>query len=191
MDFTTVFIIAVGLSMDAFAVAVAVSMRLGRVTGRQVFRFSFHFGLFQAMMPVIGWFAGRGLGGWFVAWDHWIAFALLAGIGCRAIREGLSKEEECGPSDGPVKDATRGMSLVMFSVATSIDALAVGLSLAVLRVDIWYPVTIIGVTTGALTILGMRLGSRIGARFGHWTETGGGLILIGIGLKILVEGLLG
>jgi putative Mn2+ efflux pump MntP len=175
--------IAVGLALDAFAVAVAGSVSLGRVTGRQVFRFAFHFGLFQAGMPLIGWLAGRGVQQYMAAWDHWVAFGLLAFIGGKAIVTALRS----GESTKPRGDPTRGWTLLMLSVATSIDALAVGLSLGMLEVAIWYPALIIGVVTAGLTALGMLIGSRLGARFGRWTEIAGGLVLIGIGVKILVE----
>jgi manganese efflux pump family protein len=184
MNVLTTITIAVGLAMDAFAVAVAASIALGGVTPRQVFRFAFHFGLFQAMMPLIGWAAGRSVAGYIQTWDHWVAFALLTCIGGKAIYEALRS----GPDDkSPASDPTRGLSLILFSVATSIDALAVGLSLAVLDVVVWYPCLAIGIITAALTTVGMLFGPRLGARMGNRVEVVGGLILIGIGLKILVE----
>ena len=170
--------------MDAFAVAVATSVTLGRVTGRQVFRFSFHFGLFQAMMPLAGWFAGRSVQQYIAGWDHWVAFGLLVFVGGRAIYGAFK------PADAPRPDPTRGLTLLMLSVATSIDALAVGLSLGMLQVAIWYPILIIGVVTFGLTVSGMLLGARLGPRFGRWTEFFGGLVLIAIGLKILIEHLM-
>ena len=175
--------IAVGLAMDAFAVAVAASVTLGQVSWRQVFRFAFHFGLFQAVMPLIGWVAGRSVYGTIAAWDHWAAFGLLAFIGGKAIITAL----RTSPHEAPRGDPTRGWTLVMLSVATSIDALAVGLSLGVLQLAIWYPALIIGVVTATLTAVGMHIGSRLGARFGRWTEIVGGMVLIGIGTKILIE----
>ncbi len=197
MDFLVVIGIAVGLAMDAFAVAVGASATLGRVTRGQVFRFGFHFGLFQAVMPLIGWLAGRGVHGYIAAWDHWVAFGLLAFIGGKmivaALRGSLASQGDADASERtpvPAKalpDPTRGVTLLMLSVATSIDALAVGLSLGMLQVGIWYPILIIGVVTFGLTVLGMLLGSRIGSRFGRWTEFFGGLVLIAIGAKILVE----
>ena len=179
--------IAVGLSMDAFAVAIAASIALGHVTRRQLFRFSFHFGLFQAMMPVIGWYAGRSIARWVATWDHWVAFILLVFVGGKAIYEALREEEAGG--DQP-HDPTRGWSLVMLSVATSIDALAVGFSFAMLGVNVWGPAAIIGCVTGSLTLMGMLLASRVGARFGKRVEVLGGLVLIGIGLRILLQHLL-
>ena len=175
--------IAVGLAMDATAVAIATSIMLGRVEGRQVFRFAFHFGLFQAAMPVIGWLAGRGLSEYIQSWDHWVAFALLVVIGGKAIIDVFRAETD----EAKASDPTRGLSLIVLSVATSIDALAVGLSMALLKVTIWYPAIVIGVVTAALTILGMIMGSRLGQRFGMRVRVFGGVILIAIGIKILVE----
>jgi len=178
--------------MDAFAVAVATSVSLGRVTGAQVFRFAFHFGLFQAGMPLLGWLAGRGLQRYIASWDHWVAFGLLAFIGAKAIVDALRSHRERrrtvdNDAAGTARDPTRGWTLLALSVATSIDALAVGLSLGMLEVAIWYPALIIGVVTAGLTVVGMDLGGRISSRFGRWTELFGGLVLIGIGTKILVE----
>jgi putative Mn2+ efflux pump MntP len=187
MSFFVLVGIAVGLAMDAFAVAVACSMTMGKVTGRQIYRFAFHFGLFQAMMPVWGWLAGRTIAQYIEAYDHWVALGLLGFVGGKAIWNALwGKERQLGE-----RDPTRGVSLVVFSVATSIDALAVGLSLAMLSVDIWYPALVIGVVTATLTTVGMLIGSRVGARFSKRVEAIGGLILIGIGLKILFSHLFG
>ncbi len=182
MDWLTLFGLALALAMDAFAVALGTGTVLARLTGRHIFRLAFHFGLFQALMPVIGWLAGQTIVQWVSAWDHWIAFGLLALIGGRMIREALSEEDtETG------RDPTRGLSLVLLSIATSIDALAVGFSLSVIGVSIWLPALVIGLVAGALTVAGMLIGDRIGNRWGPRVEVLGGLILIGIGLRILVE----
>ncbi len=187
MDLLVVLGIAVALAMDAFAVALGTGMTLGRVTARQAFRLSFHFGLFQFLMPVLGWLAGSTVADAIAAIDHWIAFGLLAIVGGRMVKEGLGK-----PS-GPrvVTDPTRGRSLVVLSVATSIDALAVGLSMALLGVDIWYPSAVIGVVAAAFTLAGLRLGRVLGQRFGHRMALLGGGVLITIGIRILVEHLSG
>lgn len=185
MPLLSVLLIALGLAMDAFAVSLAASVRLRRVSGRQLFRFGFHFGLFQALMPVIGWFAGRVARPLIEAWDHWVAFGLLVLIGGKALWEAL-REEELAEEVAMPRDPTRGWSLVLFSVATSIDALAVGVSLAMLGEAIWRPALVIGLITGGLTVLGMLIGSRLGRRFGRWIEVVGGLVLIGIGVKILM-----
>jgi putative Mn2+ efflux pump MntP len=185
MNLLVILGIAVGLAMDTFAVAVATSVMLGRVTGRQVFRFSFHFGLFQAMMPILGWLAGSSFVYAIGGWDHWIAFGLLAFIGGKAIYTVYAGPK--GSNQNDRGDPTRGLSLVILSTATSIDALAVGISFAVLGVRIWYPAALIGLVTAAITLTGMLIGSRVGERFGKRVEVLGGLILIGIGLRILFQ----
>ncbi|RMF42991.1 MAG: manganese efflux pump, partial [Deltaproteobacteria bacterium] len=134
MDILTLLALAVALAMDAFAVALGTSLALPRLTGRHLFRLGWHFGLFQALMPIAGWLAGLTVQRWIVAIDHWIAFGLLLFIGGRMIREAIAGEEERSETD-----PTRGWSLVLLSVATSIDALAVGLTLAMLGVSIWFP----------------------------------------------------
>lgn len=177
--------IAIGLAMDAFAIAIATSVSLGRVSRRQLFRFSFHFGLFQAVMPFLGWLAGSSIARYIYTWDHWVAFGLLAFVGGKAIYEARRKPT---PETEPArKDPTRGWNLVILSIATSIDALAVGLSFAMLNITIWYPCVIIGIVTAVVTSAGMLLGSRVGARFGRRVEILGGAILILIGLKILFD----
>jgi len=173
--------------MDAFAVSVASSVVIGKITGRHIFRLAFHFGLFQALMPVIGWLAGRSIQQYIYRWDHWIAFALLSFIGIKAIREAVRPAEK---SDDCRHDPSRGISLVILSTATSIDALAVGLSFAMLEVDIWYPALVIGIITAALSVLAVLLGGKIGTRFGKKMEITGGIVLILIGLKILFDHLL-
>ncbi len=176
--------IAVGLAMDACAVAIATSVMLREVSPRQVFRFGWHFGLFQAMMPVLGWFAGKTVASHIAQWDHWVAFLLLSGIGIKAIVEALRGDDD---ANNERSDPTKGMKMVALSIATSIDACAVGLSFAMLHVSIWYPAAVIGVVTGALTTLCMVFGARIGARFGQRMEIVGGLVLVGIGVKILLS----
>ncbi len=183
MDFLTLSGIAVALAMDAFAVALGTGVILERVTGRHLFRLAFHFGLFQALMPILGWLAGSTVQQYISAFDHWIAFALLAFVGGKMIREALREDRaESAPAD-----PTRGLTLVMLSVATSIDALAVGLTLALLEVTIWLPALVIGLVAAAFTAAGLLLGRRIGTAWGKRVEILGGLILIGIGLKILLE----
>jgi putative Mn2+ efflux pump MntP len=183
MDFLTLFGIAVALAMDAFAVALSAGLFLPQLTGRHLFRFGFHFGLFQALMPVLGWLAGLTLREYIEAYDHWLAFALLSMVGGKMLWEAWHSDDDSPRPDDP----TRGWSLVMLSVATSIDALAIGLSLAVLGVSIWTPALVIGLTAGALTVCGMLLGRRIGRSWGTGVEIFGGLVLIAIGCKIVIE----
>jgi putative Mn2+ efflux pump MntP len=186
MDTITLTGLALALAMDAFAVALGTGAVLSRLTGRHLFRLGFHFGLFQALMPVIGWLAGLTIMQWVEAWDHWIAFSLLAIIGGRMIYEAFSDEEKTDD-----RDPTKGLSLVLLSIATSIDALAVGFSLSVIGVSIWMPALVIGLVAAVLTIAGMLLGGRIGDRWGSRVEILGGLVLIAIGAKILIEHLSG
>ena len=178
--------IAVGLAMDAFAVAIACSITLRRLSFRSVFRVAFFFGLFQGIMPIIGWSASFAAHEYIAAWDHWLAFGLLIFIGGKAIYDAL--REKC--ADFKEKDPTRGLSLIVFSIATSIDALAVGISLSALDVDIVHPAIIIGIVTFILSAVGMLIGKRLGSFFGQKIEIIGGLILIGIGTKILISHLL-
>ena len=185
MDLLTIFGIAVALAMDAFAVAIATGVSLKRVSLRQTFRLSWHFGLFQAMMPVFGWALGTSVQGLMEAYAHWVAFALLALVGSNMLKEAILADEE--EEEAAAKDATRGLSLVMLSVATSIDALAVGLSMSLLRVSIATPALIIGLAAALSTIAGLHLGKGV-ARLtwlSTWAEIVGGLVLWLIGLNIL------
>ena len=177
--------LAIALAMDAFAVAVAVGIDLKTVSPRQTFRLSWHFGLFQALMPVIGWAAGTTIRNLVHAYDHWIAFALLAAIGLNMIREAFSEEEE----EEHHRDATKGWTMVMLSVATSIDALAVGFSMSLLQISIVTPAIVIGVVAALFTITGMHLGRLLGAsrKLSLYSESIGGLVLFAIGLHILYD----
>ena len=178
--------IAVGLAMDAFAVSIVVGLAIEQPTRRHVFRLAFHFGLFQFMMPVLGWSAGRSIAGYMVAYDHWVAFALLGLIGGKMLWGARSSQpHQCAG------DPTRGWMLVALSVATSIDALAVGVSMALVGVAVWLPSVVIGIVAAAMTTIGIRFGSRLGRRGGRFAQVLGGLVLIGIGLRILVSHLSG
>jgi len=177
-----IIVIAVGLAMDAAAVSLAAAASGYARDGRAVFRLAFHFGLFQFMMPVAGWFLGVGFVSYFKAFDHWIAFGLLLFVGGRMILSGLDKSED------PIKkDPSRGMTMVMLSVATSIDALAIGLSLAMLDINIWYPSVMIGVITAGMSLCAIAIGKRLGVLFGKRMEIVGGLILVFIGTRILIS----
>lgn len=178
--------IALGLAMDAFSVAVAAGLVLGGASGRQTFRLSFHFGLFQFLMPVAGWLAGSTVEQYISGYDHWIAFALLAYVGGKMIWESLAHAESDIRGD-----PTKGSSLVMLSLATSIDALAVGLSMALLRVPVLVPALVIGIVAAGMTFLGLRIGKRAGHLLGPWMERLGGLVLLAIGIKIVLEHTLG
>ena len=182
MTFWEVFAIAVGLAMDATAVSLAAGASALARGARFHFRLAFHFGLFQFMMPVAGWIIGATLARYIAAVDHWVAFGILAFVGGRMIAEGCSGERSSDP-----RDPSRGLTLVMLSLATSIDALAVGVSYSVIGAPIWLAAGIIGAVTFALCLIGCEFGKRIGARFERWAEVAGGVALIGIGAKILIE----
>ncbi|MBT3221590.1 MAG: manganese efflux pump [Proteobacteria bacterium] len=177
--------IAVALSIDAFTVAVATGLTLGSTNARQTFRMSFHFGLFQALMPVLGWFAGGRLRPYIEAYDHWFAFALLALVAAKMFKDTLWP----GQDENQSNDPTRGWTLVLLAVATSIDALAVGLSLAMLKVDVWLPALVIGLVAAACTAMGLHLGRLFGGIkvLTRWSSLVGACVLIAIGLHILWE----
>ena len=182
MSLTEIFVIAVGLAMDAFAVALAVGAEGYARKFRHAFRLSFHFGLFQFLMPIIGWYLGLRVQSRIEEYDHWIAFVLLAFVAVRMIRSGFS------PESGKIQvDPTKGSMLVMLSFATSIDALAIGLTLAMLKVEIWYPCVIIGFVTGFLSMIGIKIGHGLSNRFGKVMELVGGGVILFIGLRILYE----
>ncbi len=182
MGIFDIIVISVGLAMDAAAVSLAAAASGYAGDGRAVFRLAFHFGLFQFMMPVAGWFLGQGVVSYFKAFDHWIAFGLLLFVGGRMILSGLDKSE-----DLIKKDPSRGMTMIMLSVATSIDALAIGLSLAMLDINIWYPSVMIGVITAAMSLFAIAIGKRLGVLFGKRMEIVGGFILVFIGTRILIS----
>jgi putative Mn2+ efflux pump MntP len=185
VNFINIFAIAVALAMDAFAVSIVTGVNLKNVSFRQTFRLSWHFGFFQAMMPVIGWGAGLSVRSYIERYDHWIAFALLAFVGIHMIKEAFDHDT----SEKRKKDHTKGITLVILSIATSIDALAVGFSLSLLGVSIWTPAIIIGIVAGIFTIIGLQIGEKIGSakQLSRYAETIGGGVLIAIGLNILHE----
>ena len=186
MELINILAIAVALAMDAFAVSIAAGVALKCVSLRQTFRLAWHFGLFQAMMPVIGWSAGLTVRSRIEAYDHWVAFALLAFVAQGMLRSAFKG----GSDEAACKDPTRGMTMVMLSVATSIDAFAVGVSLGLIGMSIWAPAAIIGFVTILLSYLATHLGRRVGPYLGQWAERIGGLILIGVGTHILTQQLM-
>ncbi len=185
MPFFEVFLLALAMAMDAFTVCLVVAST-GQWQGpRPAFRLSFHFGLFQFIMPILGWLVGVETGHIIQQYDHWVAFSLLAFVGLRMIRSALEREEGAQRSD-----PSRGWSLVVLSIAVSIDALAVGFTLGLLGVAVWYPAVLIGLVTGLLSLAGLRIGKGLGGRLGRPLEVIGGLVLIGIGVRIVLDHLL-
>lgn len=186
MSFFEMFIIAVGLSMDAFAVAICKGLCMSKMSWKNAVITGLYFGGFQSGMPLIGYLLGSQFKYAITAFDHWIAFILLGIIGISMIRESFSKEEEeCTECSLDPKN------MVMLALATSIDALAVGVTFAFLQVQILPAVSYIGITTFVLSILGVKVGNAFGVRFKSKAEFLGGLILIFMGTKILAEHTLG
>lgn len=181
MSLTELFILAVGLSMDAFAVSMCKGLALRHAAPRDMLKAGAYFGGFQAGMPLIGYLLGAAFSDAISAVDHWIAFLLLGFIGLNMIRESRGEAEECS-------DAMDVRTMLLMAVATSIDALAVGISLAMAGgVNILGAVILIGVTTFALSAVGVKVGSVFGSRFEKKAEAMGGVILIALGVKILLE----
>ncbi len=183
MGFIAISGIAISLAMDAFSVCVAAGVKIKDVTFRHYFRLAFHFGLFQFLMPLIGFYSGVLIESLIRRYDHWIALILLSLIGIKMIWESFKQKE----TDSAPKDPSRGLSLVMLSIATSIDAAAVGLSFAALELPIFIPSIIIGAVCALFSAIGLYLGTTMGSFLGVWAERLGGSILIGIGMKILFE----
>ena len=185
MGFFELFLLGVGLSMDAFAVSVCKGLAMKKATLKSQMTCGLWFGGFQALMPLIGFFLGAMFADAIKSFDHWIAFGLLALIGANMLKEALEKECDCCEehnADMSVK------TMFVLAVATSIDALAVGISLAMAGdVNIWAAIALIGVTTCVLSALGVKIGNIFGSRYEKKAEFAGGVILILLGLKILLE----
>lgn len=182
MPFWELLIIAVGLSMDAFAVALGKGLQMPRLAYRRMIIIALFFGVFQALMPIFGWFLGDRFASYISAYDHWVAFILLFLIGANMIRESLShKEEEESDKPFDLKE------MLLLSLATSIDALAVGISFGVLEVNIALSAAVIGITTFIISVGGVFIGFKFGIRYRKYAEIAGGIILICVGIKILIE----
>ena len=190
MGFLELFLIGVGLSMDAFAVAICQGLSMTRIKWGHALTVGLYFGGFQALMPLLGWVLGSQFSGYIQQYDHWVAFILLLLIGGNMIREALSGEED------EAEDAAAGggpdhKKLFLMAIATSIDALAVGVSMAFMSVHILASAAVIGVVAFALSVTGGLVGRRLGCLFQRRAELTGGLVLIAIGVKILIEHLSG
>jgi manganese efflux pump family protein len=182
LSISSILIVAIGLGMDAFSVAIGVGATSRILSFGPVFRLSFSFGLFQFIMPIAGWLAGLTVANIIAGYDHWVAFGLLAVVGGKMIVESFNERTKVHATD-----PTKGLFLLMLSVATSIDALAVGLSFAFLKIPILFPSIIIGIVAFFMTAVGMFFGEKLGKVVGKKVEMLGGLILIGIGVKIVIE----
>ena len=181
MSFVEVLLIGIGLSMDAFSVSVCKGLTTKKFSWKMALTCGLWFGVFQALMPLIGYFLGSQFEEFITSVDHWIAFGLLFLIGANMIREALSKKEESSDSSLDFK------TMLLLAIATSIDALAVGISFACIQVKIWSSILIIGLTTFAFSVLGVKIGNVFGSKFEKSAGIVGGIILILIGLKILLE----
>ena len=181
MSFFYIILIAIALAIDAFSVSVIAGLFNKNPDFRYYFRISFHFGMFQFLMPIIGYFLGFYLQELLQSIDHWIAFGLLLIIGVKMIMDSFSKEE-----NKKRKDPSKGYTLILLSIATSIDALAIGITLGVLNQDIFFPSVIIGLICLVFSIAGIFIGKTFGKYFKR-VEIFGGIILIAIGTKILIE----
>ncbi len=186
MNLAVVLGLAVALAMDAFAVAIGVSLMMGGCSTRQMLRLSLSFGLFQFFMPILGWLAGHTVEKRIEKFDHWIAAGLLLFVAGKMIKEALEKNRDGGDA-ASCPDMTRGHRLLMLSLATSLDALAVGLGLAALHVPVVYPSAVIGLVTFIVTAAGTKLGPVLGRWAGKWAEIAGGVVLLAIAAKILID----
>jgi manganese efflux pump family protein len=185
VDALTIVLIAIGLAMDAFAVSIANGMTINSDRRKSALLTAVFFGGFQMLMPAIGWAAGLTLQGAIADIDHWVAFALLAFIGAKMIHDGIKKDDK--------QDCSTDLklhTLLILAIATSIDALMVGFSFAFLQISILEPLIVIGAVTFVLSFVGFYFGCGLGKRFGHRIEIVGGVVLVIIGLRILLEHLL-
>lgn len=182
MSLIELFILAVGLSMDAFAVSICKGLSLGKIKTKHMCIAGAWFGGFQALMPLIGYFLGSFFAEMIEQYDHWVAFVLLALIGGNMIKESFGKDEE-------VNFAMDVKSMLLLAIATSIDALAVGVTFAFLQVQIVPAVTFIGVVTFVFSAVGVKIGSLFGTKYRSKAELFGGIVLVLIGIKILLEGI--
>lgn len=181
MGIIELILLSIGLGMDAFAVSVCKGISMKKMNWKKACIIGLYFGGFQAIMPVIGYFFGSSFESIITNIDHWIAFILLAIIGAKMIQEAFQKEEEEYNEDISVK------TMIVLSIATSIDALAVGITFAFLKVNLLLAITLIGTITFILSVIGTKIGNRFGDKYKSKAELAGGTILIIIGLKILLE----
>jgi len=186
MSFIYILGVAIGLSMDAFAVSVGFSLSRRGLSRAGALRMAAAFGLFQLVMPILGWAAGRSVISAIQGFDHWIAAGLLVFIGGKMIVEAFRKEEEL-IHEQERRDRTIGWPLLVLSLATSLDALAVGLSFGALGVPVLLPAAVIGVVCFLVTMTGSKIGPIIGKLAGEWAEAAGGVVLILIAIKILID----
>lgn len=182
MSLYYIFFIALALAIDAFAVSFSAGTFFVKATRRQKFRLSFHFGLFQFFMPIIGWFAGKEIVKYIAEYDHWVALLILTIIGIKMIVDSLKSED-----DSINRDISKGWTLISLSLATSIDALAVGFSLGLIKSEIVLPSIIIGVVAAIMSLIGIKTGEKMSSIFGNKIAVFGGIVLILIGVDIVLQ----
>ncbi|MEG1139945.1 MAG: manganese efflux pump MntP family protein [Lachnospiraceae bacterium] len=190
MGFLELFLTGIGVSMDAFAVSICKGLNMRKMNYAHAFIYALFFGGFQAIMPLIGWILGTGFKNYITAVDHWIAFILLTIIGGKMLYEAFTKKEEEGVNE---EERLNLKEVLIMAIATSIDALAIGVTFAFLGVNIWLAIAVIGVTTFIISYFGVVVGNVFGNKYEKKAEIMGGIILILIGVKLLLEhlGLLG
>lgn len=186
MNFTEILFIAIGLSMDSLAVSITCGIILKRFQIRPIIRIAIYMGVFQGIMPLVGWLIGINFQKYISDYDHWIAFGILTILGVKMIYEGIRPNHDENNS----LDPTKAFTLLGLAIATSIDALAVGVSFAMLKIEVIEPIIVIGFTTFLLSFTGAAFSSKFGNRINLKMEIFGGVILIGIGLKILISHLM-
>lgn len=184
MGLVELIILSVGLAMDAFAVSICKGLAMKKIKWKNAIIIGLYFGIFQAIMPLIGYLLGVSFQSAITSIDHWVAFVLLVGIGANMIREAISKEKEEANDSIKIKD------MLILAIATSIDALAIGITFAFLEVNITLAVSLIGIITFIISVIGVKIGNIFGDKYERKAELAGGIILIGLGIKILIEHLL-
>lgn len=184
MGLVELIILSVGLAMDAFAVSICKGLAMKKMKWKNAIIIGLYFGIFQAIMPLIGYLLGVSFQSAITSIDHWVAFVLLVGIGANMIREAISKEKEEANDSIKIKD------MLILAIATSIDALAIGITFAFLEVNITLAVSLIGIITFIISVIGVKIGNIFGDKYERKAELAGGIILIGLGIKILIEHLL-
>lgn len=181
MGILEILLISIGVAMDAFAVAICKGLAMRKMDWKKAIIIGLYFGIFQALMPVLGYFLGTTFEQFITSIDHWIALVLLSAIGINMVKEAFDKESEECNEDVDVK------TMLVLAVATSIDALAVGITFACLRINIILPIISIGIITFSLSIVGVRIGNKFGDKYKSKSELAGGILLILLGIKILLE----
>jgi putative Mn2+ efflux pump MntP len=184
LDFSSLILLSVGLSTDVFSIACIVGFGIRNIKREQIAKIAFSFGVFHLLMPILGWVIGAVFIDLISGYDHWAAFLLLAFVGGRMLLNGIKNSEDNETNTNKILE---NQSLVLFSLAVSIDSVAIGLSFSLENIPILLPAVIIGITAFVFTFIGVIIGSRVGTKAGRWAEIIGGIILIGIGIQVLLN----